>query len=63
MKIDSDLMDGDMIKFIRETTELEDQFLLNFIDTSAKSFDYTDISEALLLGRQYERNQQKDDGK
>ena len=58
MNIDSDLMDGDSL---REPTQEE-----LFVIYSSTPYCYSEIERierAFVLGRQYERNQQKDDGK
>ena len=55
MNIDSDLMDGDSL---REPTQEE-----LFVIYSSTPYCYSEIERAFVLGRQWERNQQKDDGK
>ena len=68
MKIDSDLMDGGRF---RQTSDKEDKFIDVFMNESDE--DQPEMSdlflvdgyceESFMLGRQYERNRLKDDGK
>ena len=61
MKIDNDLMDGDTT---RDMSLKETNFV---IDAEEEDFVFlthdNDLEEMFILGRQWERNQQKDDGK
>ena len=58
MNIDSDLMDGKNLRYLDSN---EERFILESW-TLGLNVDNNE-EDAFLLGRQYERNQQKDDGK
>jgi len=59
MLIDSDLMDGE---YLRGENDDELYFMIDAYRDGLYIHDHDD-TDAFLLGRQYERNQQKDDGK
>jgi len=61
MKIDNDLMDGDTT---RDKSVKEDDFIIDARSEGLVLLTHdNDYDEIFILGRQYERNQQRDDGK
>ena len=61
MDIDADLMDGDTT---RDMSVKETDFVIDAEEEELVCLTHdNDLEEMFILGRQYERNQQKDDGK